>query len=96
VVLKVFENKLQKGAESSNLYNFSHAHLEAVTDQLSGILATSDMGNQELEHTTQKPSARKRDLKNPEKYLNKDSETLKKVINNPVFYKDTQHLKIDQ
>jgi hypothetical protein len=54
------------------------------------------MSNKEQEHTAQKPSASEPDQTDPEKYLNNDSETLKKILNNPVFYKDTQHLKIDQ
>jgi hypothetical protein len=55
------------------------------------------MDNQELEHAaTQKPSASEPDQTDRDQYLNTDSETLKKVINNPVFYQDTQHLKIDQ
>ena len=53
------------------------------------------MGNQEQENTAQKPSGSDPEQTNPEKYLNNDQETLKKVINNPVFYEDTQPLKID-
>ena len=82
--------------ESAILHNLSHTDLEADTDQLSGEVATSGMVNQELENTPQKPSASEPDQIDPGKYLNNDSETLKKVINNPVFYKDTKHLKINQ
>lgn len=74
---------------------FEGSDLDADTDQLSGIVGTSDMGNQEQENTAQKPSGSDPEQTNPEKYLNNDQETLKKVINNPVFYEDTQPLKID-
>ena len=83
------ENNFQTTTESSTVYNLSHTDLEAVTVQL------IDTDNQERENIPQKPSASEPDQIDPEKYLNNDSETLKKVINNPVFYKDTQ-IKIDQ
>ena len=89
-------NNFKTTTESSIVNNLSHTDLEAVTVQLSGEVAPRDMGNHELENTPQKPSASEPDQIDPEKYLNNDAETLRKVINNPVFYKDTQHLKIDQ
>ena len=91
-----FEYNFQGVTESLTVHNLSHTDLDAETDQLSGIVGTRDMGNNELENTHQKPSTSKPDQTDPEKYVNNDTETLKKVINNPIFYKDTQHLKIDQ
>jgi hypothetical protein len=42
------------------------------------------------QNIAQEPSSDFPDQNNPEKYINNDKETLDKVINTPVFYKDTQ------
>ena len=77
---KVIENNFQTSTESSISYNLSYSDLEAVTVQSSGEVAASEMGNQELENTPQKPSASEPDQIDPDKYLKNDSETLNKLL----------------
>ena len=45
------------------------------------------------QNISQKPSSDIPDQNNPDKYINNDQQTLNKVINTPVFYKDTQQSK---
>jgi len=50
----------------------------------------SEGQNNESEDIIQQPSFEYPDQNNPEKYVNNDHETLKKVINTPLFYNDKQ------
>ena len=54
---------------------------------------TNENSDTEQPNIPQKPSAAFPDQNNPEKYLSNEKETLSKVINNPVFYKDTERYK---
>ena len=76
----------------------SKVDTDHVFNLISDVIAPNDNSINansvsEDENILQEPSSDFPDQNNPEKYINNDKETLNKVINTPVFYKDTQQFK---
>ena len=64
-----------------------------VINLTSDVVSTNDNSVPKDQNIPQEPSSNFPDQNDPEKYVNNDQDTLTKVINTPVFYKDNQQFK---
>ena len=95
------ETDFKQAEEFSIIINLPQIVLDEVIDLTSDMVNTNDVAfnttnensDTEQPNIPQKPSAGFPDQNKPDKYLNTEIETLSKVINNPVFYKDTERYK---
>jgi hypothetical protein len=90
---EVFSHK-ETHLDNTSDFLFVTENANFLSDEVIDINSNSIESN-EPDHSNipQKPSVGFPDQENPEKYLNNDQETLVKVVNTPVFYKDTQQFK---